>query len=164
MIGVKRYGRIYQDDRLNSKAFKKPNVSMMIKDSASLMMNSTPLWPISEKSEEINHGSPKKNVCNTLPSFIRNNSRQGKRLPAKGKVSDFRALSFCSELRKIDDRVVFEKSMGGRQTTVSLLTRCLMMVDSWIPERPHLFFGGAKMIEAEGMKPAIHFHHRRIRP
>jgi len=165
MNGIKRYGRNYRDDRLKSKAMdiERYNLSMpMFKDAASFTVKSTPLWPISEKIERINHGYPIKNVCNTLPSFIHNNSRQGEEWPAKGNNSDFRAVGPTCKPMSIDDR----ESIGGRQTTeVILLPRCRMMVDSQNPERPHFFWGGGvKTIEAVWMTSETHSHGWKTQP
>jgi hypothetical protein len=98
MKGIKRYGRIYQDDRLKSKAMgiEKYNVSMLnFKGTASFMLKSNPLWPISEKNEGINHGNPINNVCNKLSSFIHKNSCQGEEWPAKDSIFGFHALGLA---------------------------------------------------------------------
>lgn len=147
MKGIKRYGRIYLDDHLKSKAIdiERCNVSMPIfKEAASFMLKSTPLWPISEKIEGINHSKRIKNVCNTLPSFIHKNSRQGEEWPAKGSISGFDALDRTWKPMSIDDRMLVFESIGGRQTTVISLPRCRMMVDSQNPERPHFFSWGCE--------------------
>jgi hypothetical protein len=147
---IKRYGKIYRDDLLKSKAvdIEKYNVSSpSYKGAASYNLPVTPLWPISEKKEGINHSSPIKNVCNTLPAFTRKNSRQGEEWPAKGNMFGFQVLGpGCSPVNH-DDRMFLVKCTGVRQnSTEILLPRCRMVVGLRNPKRPHFFFGGVKVI------------------
>jgi hypothetical protein len=114
------------------------------------MLKSTPLWPISEKKEGINHNTLIKNVCNTLPAFIHKNSRQGEEWPAKGKISAYHIMGHYQKSISLDKRKLVFKSIGGRQTVI-LLPRCRMMVGSRKPERPHFFFWGVKTIGAGWM-------------
>jgi hypothetical protein len=123
------------------------------------MLKSTPLWPISEKKKGINHSLLLKNVCNTLPAFIHNKSRQGEEWPAKGKITAFQIMGVRQKSISLDKRMLVFESMGDRQTVI-LLPRCRMMVGSLKPERPHFFFRGVKTIGA-GWMNSLRFPHRK---
>jgi hypothetical protein len=153
-IGMKvinRYTKRSQDDQLKSKAMdiEKHNAyRLIIRGGTSFMLNSTPLWPISEKKEGINHSQSIKNVCSTLPAFIHKNSRQGEELPAKGKLFGFHGQGFTCKPIGHDDRLFLFKCNGGsrQKPTEISLPRCRIMVGYRNPKRPHFFFGGFKTI------------------
>jgi len=147
---IKKYKTFSGDDHFRSDAKvieEKYAPIPMINADSSFVVNSTPLWPISENKQEINRYNPIKNVCTTLPSFIHNNSRQGEEWPAKGNMSGCHAMNH-------DSRMFLHKSMGGgRKPAVKSLPRCRMMVGFLSPERPHFFSGGAETIDAGGDVP-----------
>lgn len=129
---IKKSGKNFRDDLLKSKAMdiEKYNVSTLISmGTAFFMLNSTPLWPISEKVG-INRSNPIKNVCNTLPTFIHKNSRQGEEWPAKGNMFGFQAPGPDGKPMNHDDRMFLDKCSGGRQKSTEIsLPRCRTVVE-----------------------------------
>lgn len=156
--------KIDQDGQFSSKAkgfAKKETARPNFKETASFVSKGTPLWPISENEKRINHCKPIQDVCNTLPSFIHKNSRQGEEWPAKGSIFGFQALDLTFETMCYGNRI-YLKSMGGRQkTTVSKLPRCRIMVDSRSPERPHFLFGGVNAMGEGWINSKIYPPHRK---
>ena len=161
---IKRCKKIDQDGQFASKAkgfASKETSRLNCKETASFVSKGTPLWPISENEKRNNHSKPIKNVCNTLPSFIHKNSRQGEEWPAKGSIFGFQALDLTFETRSYGDRI-YLKSMGGRQRTpVSKLPCCRMLVDSRNPERPHFLFGGVNSMGEGWINSKIYSPHRK---
>ncbi len=115
---IKDFGKNFQDDLLKSKAedMRKQNlITLRFNAVTSLMLNSTPLWPISDIKKIINHSAPKRNVCNTLPAYIHKYSRQGEKRPAIGNISGFQLSGSHVRFESCEDRVFLVESNGSRQ-------------------------------------------------
>ena len=141
---IKRYKSIHRDGRFFPKVKDTPKKNihwLILRDTTSYVLKSTPLWPISETEEGTSHHNPIKHVCSTLPSFTRKNSRQGEKWPAKGKIFGFHAPGLTFDSMSYGDRI-FLKRIGDRlKSTAVELLRCRMVVGLCSPKRPHFLSG-----------------------